>query len=60
MDLNAINGQRPTSLAIDIMSPNPAAPERISSREFYRSCTGTTNDRRRGQPDNRPKGSAAS
>jgi uncharacterized protein len=29
MDLNAINGQRPTSLAIDIMSPNPAAPERI-------------------------------
>src|ERR1700681_70394 len=26
MDLNAINGQRPTSLAIDIMSPNPAAP----------------------------------
>jgi uncharacterized protein YcgI (DUF1989 family) len=29
MDLNAINGQRPTSLAVDIMSPNPAAPERI-------------------------------
>jgi uncharacterized protein len=29
MDLNAINGQRPTSLAIDILSPNPPAPERI-------------------------------
>src|ERR1700681_328790 len=29
MDLNAINGQRPTSLAIDIMSTNPGAPERI-------------------------------
>jgi uncharacterized protein YcgI (DUF1989 family) len=29
MDLNAINGERPTSLAIDITSPNPAAPERI-------------------------------
>jgi hypothetical protein len=29
MDLNVINGERPTSLAIDIMSPNPTAPERI-------------------------------
>ncbi len=25
MDLTAINGERPTSLAIDVMSPNPAA-----------------------------------
>jgi uncharacterized protein YcgI (DUF1989 family) len=29
MDLNAFNGEQPTSLAIDIMSPNPTAPERI-------------------------------
>ena len=29
MDLNAINGRRPTSLAIDITSPNPAAPKGI-------------------------------
>jgi hypothetical protein len=29
MDLTAINGERPTSLAIDITSPNPTAPERI-------------------------------
>jgi uncharacterized protein len=29
MDLNAINGQRPTSLAIDVTAPTPAAPEGI-------------------------------
>jgi uncharacterized protein YcgI (DUF1989 family) len=29
MDLNAINGAWPTSLAIDITSPNLTAPERI-------------------------------
>jgi uncharacterized protein len=29
MDLNEINGKRPTSLAVDIMSPNPTARERI-------------------------------
>jgi len=29
MDLNVINGELPTSLAIDIISPNPAAPQRI-------------------------------
>jgi uncharacterized protein len=29
MDLNAINGQRPSSLAIDILPPNPTAPQRI-------------------------------
>jgi uncharacterized protein len=29
MDLNVINGHRPTSLAIDITSPNQTAPQRI-------------------------------
>ncbi|MCW2653723.1 MAG: hypothetical protein JWR32_4699 [Mycobacterium sp.] len=29
MDLNVINGERPTPLAVDIMSPNPTALERI-------------------------------
>ena len=29
MDLNVINGERPTSLAIDIVSANQAAPQQI-------------------------------
>jgi uncharacterized protein len=29
MDLNSINGERPTSLAIEIDSPNSAPPERV-------------------------------
>jgi hypothetical protein len=34
MDLNAINGERPTSLAIDIMSPNPSGTVAQTAREY--------------------------
>jgi uncharacterized protein YcgI (DUF1989 family) len=38
MDLNAINGQRPTSLAVDIMSPNPALPKGFDHVNFTDSA----------------------